>query len=146
MFESEETRRKTLTTNQEIGVVVNEKNNDVAKIERIRNKLNVSIIIAIDYDEFEKICKKDNLQSFVFQYDNINVQITIVTVISNKKNEVIKISFKYHNYTDVFNKIDASKLFEHRSHDDAIETKDKFFFSYLFIICLLRNLKFFKNI
>ena len=62
-----------------------EKNDDVAKIERICNELNVSIIIAINYNEFKKICKKNNLQLFVFQYNNINVQITIVIVILNKK-------------------------------------------------------------
>ena len=45
---------------------MNEKNNNVAKIKRIRNELNVLIIIVIDYDEFEKICKKNNLQLFVF--------------------------------------------------------------------------------
>ena len=73
---------------------MNEKNDDIAKSERIRNELNVSIIIAIDYDEFEKICKKDNLQSIVFQYDNINNKITMIIVISDKKNEIVKISFK----------------------------------------------------
>ena len=39
---------------------MNEKNDYVAKSERIYNELNVSIIIAIDYDEFEKICKKES--------------------------------------------------------------------------------------
>ena len=57
---------KILTTNQKTVAAMNEKNDDVAKNEQIRNGLNVSIIIAIDYDKFEKICKKNNLQLFVF--------------------------------------------------------------------------------
>ena len=51
---------------------MNKKNDNVAKIERIRNELNVLIKIAIDYNKFKKICKENNLQSFVFQYDDIN--------------------------------------------------------------------------
>ena len=35
---------------------MNEKNDNVAKNKRIRNELNVSIIIAIDYDKLKKIC------------------------------------------------------------------------------------------
>ena len=94
--------------------------------ERIRNKINVSNIIAIDYDEFEKLCRKDNLQAFVFQYNNISVKITVMTTIFDEKNEKI-ISFKYHNYTDVFDETNANKLSKHRSHDHAIEIKNKIF-------------------
>ena len=57
-FESAEIRIKALPADQETVAAMNKKNDDVAKIERIRNELNVSIIIAIDYNEFEKICKK----------------------------------------------------------------------------------------
>ena len=45
---------------------MNEKNDNVTNIKRIRDELNVSIIIVIDYNKFKKICKKNNLQSFVF--------------------------------------------------------------------------------
>ena len=93
--------------------------------ERIRNEINVSNIIAIDYDEFEKLCKKNNLQTFVFQYDNINAKITVMTTIFDEKNEKIKISFKYQNYANVFKKISTNKLLKHRFHDYAIETKNK---------------------
>ena len=86
------------------------------------------------------------MQLFVFQCDNINAQITIVIAISNKKDEIINISIKYYDYTDVFDETDANKMFKHRSYDYAIETKIKFFFPILFIICLLRNLKFVENI
>ena len=50
---------------------------------------------------------------------------------------MIDISLKYHNYIDVFDDINVNKLFKHRFHDHAIETKNKLFFSILFIICLL---------
>ena len=59
--------------------------------KRIRNERNVSNIVAIDYDEFEKLCKKDNLQAFVFQYDNISA--IVMTIIFDEKNEKT-ISFK----------------------------------------------------
>ena len=46
----------------------------------------------------------------------------------------------------MFDKIDANKLFKHKSYDYAIETKNKIFLSILFRICLLRNFKFFESI
>ena len=53
--------------------------------ERIRNERIVSNIIAMNYDKFEKFCKKNNLQLFVFQFDNISARITMITTIFNKK-------------------------------------------------------------
>ena len=76
----------------------------------------------------KKFVKKNSLQLFVFKYDKINAQITIMIVILNKKNEIIKISFKYHDFVDVFDETNANKLFEHRSYNHAIETKNKMFF------------------
>ena len=55
--------------------------------ERIRNEINVSNIIAIDYNEFEKLCRKDNLQTFVFQYNDISAKITMMTTIFDEKNQ-----------------------------------------------------------
>ena len=69
-----------------------------------------------------------------------------MTAILNQKNEIIKKSSKYHNYTDVFDENNVKKLFEHRFHDHAIEIKCKIFFSILSIICLLPNLKLSKNL
>ena len=109
--------------------------------ERIRNKINVSNIIAIDYDEFEKFCIKDNLQTFVFQYDNVNAKITVMTIISDEKNKKI-ISFKYQNYTNVFDKIDVNKLSKHKSYRMQSKRRIKYFYSNLFTICLLLSLKF----
>ena len=112
-----------MTADQDFAAVADEKNDDVTMNERIRNEINVSNIIAIDYDEFEKLCKKDNLQTFVFQYDNISA--TVMTTIFDEKNEKIKISFKYQNYADVFDEINANELLKHKSHDHAIKTKKK---------------------
>ena len=58
--------------------------------EQTRNEINVSNIVAIDYDEFEKLCTKDNLQAFVFQYDNISV--IVMTTIFDEKNEKVILS------------------------------------------------------
>ena len=74
-----------LTTDQHFAAVADEKNDDVAMNEQICNEINVSNIIAINYDEFEKLCRKDNLQTFVFQYDNINA--TVMKIIFDEKNE-----------------------------------------------------------
>ena len=60
----------------------------------------------------------------------------------------IKISFKYQNYADVFDKINANKLSKQRSYDYAIKTKNKIFYyflSNLFTFCLLLSLKFKKK-
>ena len=84
-----------MTANQDFAALMNEKNDDIAINEQIRNEINVSNIIAINYDKFKRLCKKDNLQLFVFQYNNINVKITMMTIILNNKNKIIKISFKY---------------------------------------------------
>ena len=36
--------------------------------------------------------------------------------------------FKYHSYTNLFDETNANKLFKHKSHDYAIETKNKILF------------------
>ena len=84
-----------MTVDQNSTAIIDKRNDDIAINKQIRNEINVSNIIAIDYNEFEKLCKKDNLQSFVFWYNNISVKITIMTTIFDKKNEIIKILFKY---------------------------------------------------
>ena len=134
-----------MIVNQDSATLVDERNDNVTMNERIRNKINVSNIIAIDYDEFEKLCRKDNLQAFVFQYDNISA--TMMTTIFDEKNEKI-ISFKYSNYADVFDKIDANKLSKYKCHDYAIETKNKisfFEFIYNLFIIELKTLRKYLN-
>ena len=72
----------------------------------------------------------------------------MITIISDEKNKKIKISFKYQNYANVFNKIDANKLLKHRSYDHAIETKNKilsFIFIYNLFITELEALKRYLN-
>ena len=64
--ESAKAHIKALTADQDSAAVADERNDDVTMNERIRNEINVSNIIAIDYDEFKRLCKKNNFQSFVF--------------------------------------------------------------------------------
>ena len=86
------------------------------------------------------------LLSFVFQYNNISA--TMMTIIFNKKDKKIKVSFKYQNYVDVFDEIDANELSEHRFHNYAIETKNKilfFEFIYNLFITELETLRKYLN-
>ena len=48
----------------------------------------------------------------------------MMTIILNKKNEIIKISCKYHNDINV----NINKLFKLRSYDHAMKTKNTFIF------------------
>ena len=47
-----------MTIDQKTVAAINEKNDDVAKNKRICHKSNVLIIIIINYNKFEKICRK----------------------------------------------------------------------------------------
>ena len=137
-----------MTADQIFAAVIDEKNDNVVMNEQIRNEINVSNIIAIDYNKFEKLCRKNNLQSFVFKYDNISANITVMTIIFDVKNKKMKILFKYQNYADVFNEINANKLFKHRFHNYIIETKNKIFsfeFIYNLFIIELKILKKYSN-
>ena len=119
------------------------KNDDVAMNEQICNEINVLNIIAIDYDEFDRLCRKDNLQLFMIQYDNISAKIIVMTTIFDEKNEKIKISSKYQfyqSYTNMFDETVANKLSKHRFHDHKIETKNKIY-SFEFIYNLLMFLQ-----
>ena len=76
-----------MTTDQNFAAVVDERNDNVAMNKQIRNEINVSNIIAIDYNEFKQLRNVNNLQSFVFQYDNIIVKITVMTIIFDEKDK-----------------------------------------------------------
>ena len=54
----------------------------------------------------------------------------MITIISNKKSERTKILFKFHDYTNLFDKINVNKLFKYKFHDYAIETKSNCFFRF----------------
>ena len=84
------------------------------------------------------------MQSFVFQYDNISVKMT---TIFDEKNKKIT-SFKYKNYTDVFDEINTNKLSKHKSHDHAMKTKNKIFsfeFIYNLFIIEFKTLRKYLN-
>ena len=74
--------------------------------------------------------------------------MTIMTIISNKKIEIITIQFKYYDYTNAFDKIDMNKLFKHKFYNHAIETKNKilsFDFIYILFITKLQNYRKYLN-
>ena len=67
-----------------------------------------------------------------------------MTTTFDEKNEKI-ISFKYQNYADVFDETDTNKLSKYRSHDYAIETKNKiFFFEFIYNLFII-ELEIFKK-
>ena len=71
-----------------------------------------------------------------------------MTTIFDKKDEKIKILFKYQNYVNVSNKINTNKLSKYRFHNHAIETKNKIFsfeFIYNLFIIKLETLKKYLN-
>ena len=71
-----------------------------------------------------------------------------MTIIFEGKNKIIKISFVYKNNIDVFDEIDANKLFKHRFRNYTIEIKNKIFFfefKYTLFIIELKILRKYLN-
>jgi hypothetical protein len=93
-----------------------------------KNRHNIDIII-INQLTFEKYCKRKNVQAFILQCnDMLDIEFLmndfiIETMIKSSK-EILE---KYKNFTDVFDKININKLFNHDSQDHAINTKNKMF-------------------
>ncbi len=91
-----------------------------------KNRHNVEITL-INQLIFEKYCKRKNVQAFILQCnDMLDIEflmsdLIIETMMKSSK----KIFEKYTDFADVFNKINADKLFEHDSQDHAINTKNK---------------------
>jgi hypothetical protein len=85
-----------------------------------------SIDIAIvDRDEFNEICRYENVQACTFEYEEI-VQVldrerSVAGAVTETENEH-KLPEKYQDFADVFDKANADKLPEHGPQDHAIET------------------------
>jgi hypothetical protein len=90
------------------------------------NWRNVDITI-INQLTFEKYCKRKNVQAFILQCNDMhNIEFSmnefiIETMIKSSK----KVLEKYKNFANVFDKINANKLFKHSSQNHAINTKSK---------------------
>jgi hypothetical protein len=97
------------------------------KIATSRNEESTkSINIAIvDRDEFNEICRYENVQACIFEYEEIVQMLDrerfVARMITEIENEH-KLSEKYQDFANVFNKTNVDKLSEHDSQNHAIET------------------------
>jgi hypothetical protein len=105
------------------------------KIATSRNEESTkSIDIAIvDKDEFNEICRYENVQACIFEYEEIvqmlNRKRFVTRAIIKIENEH-KLSEKYQDFADVFDKTNVDKLSEHDSQNHAIETIENKSFSF----------------
>jgi hypothetical protein len=91
-----------------------------------KNRHNVDMTI-INQLTFEKYCKRKNVQAFILQCnDMLDIEFLmsdfIIEMMMKSSKEILE---KYKDFADVFDKINADKLFEHDSQDHAINTKNK---------------------
>jgi hypothetical protein len=96
--------------------------------EEFTKSINITIV---NKDEFYEICRYENVQACIFEYEEIvqmlNRERFVARAIIKIENEH-KLSEKYQNFADVFNKTNVDKLSEHDSQNHAIETiKNKLF-------------------
>jgi hypothetical protein len=91
-----------------------------------KNRHNVDITI-INQLIFEKYCKRKNVQSFILQCnDMLDIEFSMNDLIIKAMMKSLKKIFeKYKDFANVFDKINANKLFKHDSQDHAINTKNK---------------------
>jgi hypothetical protein len=78
---------------------------------------------------FEKYCNRENVQAFILQCNDIldiefSMNDLIIEAMMKSSKEILE---KYKDFVNVFDKINADKLFEHDSQDHAINTKSKMF-------------------
>jgi hypothetical protein len=82
-------------------------------------------IVIVDKDEFNEICRYENVQACIFEYEEIvqmlNRKRFVTRAIIEIENEH-KLSEKYQDFANVFNKTNVDKLSEHDSQNHAIET------------------------
>jgi hypothetical protein len=93
-----------------------------------KNRHNV-VITMISQSTFKKYCKRKDVQAFILQCnDMLDIEFSMNNLIIETMMKSSKEIFeKYKNFANVFDKINANKLFEHDSQDHAINTKNKMF-------------------
>jgi hypothetical protein len=97
---------------------------DAKNVAKNRHNVDITIISQLT---FEKYCKRKNVQAFILQCnDMFDIEFSmndliIETMMKSSK----KILEKYKDFANVFDKINANKLFEHDSQNHAINTKNK---------------------
>ena len=115
------------------------KNNTVNNVENLSffskiscNDVDLSII---NYDKFKRIEQKKQTQAFVLKYFSIKSKFNLFVVETIDDNITMQaLFFCYHEFRDVFSKTIFEILFEHISHDHAIDIeKNMSFFESILI-------------
>ncbi len=91
-----------------------------------KNRHNVDITI-INQLTFEKYCKRKDVQAFILQCNNMldiefSINDFIIKTMMKSSKEIFE---KYKDFANVFDKINADKLFKHDSQNHTINTKNK---------------------
>jgi hypothetical protein len=100
--------------------------NDAKNIAKNRRNVDIAVINQLT---FKKYCKRKNVQVFILQCnDMLDIEFSmnefIIEAMMKSSKEIFE---KYKNFANVFDKINADKLFEHDSQDHVIDTKNKMF-------------------
>ncbi len=100
-------------------------NRDDAK-NAAKNRHNADIAV-VSQLTFEKYYKRKDVQAFILQCnDMLDIEFSMSDLIIETMMKSSKEIFeKYKDFADVFDKVNADKLFEHDSQDHAIDTKGK---------------------
>jgi hypothetical protein len=114
-------------------VIVSHASEDKIAISRNKESTKSIDIAMIDKDEFNEICRYENVQACIFEYEEIvqmlNRKRFVARVITEIENEH-KLFEKYQDFANVFDKINVDKLSEHDSQNHAIETIENKSFSF----------------
>jgi hypothetical protein len=99
---------------------------DAKNVAKNRHNVDITIISQLT---FEKYCKRKDVQAFILQCnDMLDIEFSmndfIIEMMMKSSKEIFE---KYKDFADVFDKINANKLFEHDSQNHAINTKNKMF-------------------
>jgi hypothetical protein len=90
-------------------------------------------IVIVDRDEFNEICRYENVQACIFEYEEIvqvlNQERFVARVIIKIENKH-KLFEKYQDFANVFNKANVDKLSKHDSQNHAIKTIENKSFSF----------------
>ncbi len=98
--------------------------NNAKNVAKNRHNVDIAIISQLI---FKKYCKRKNVQAFILQCNDIldiefSMNDFVIETMMKSSKEIFE---KYKDFADVFDKINADKLFEHDSQDHAIYTKNK---------------------
>jgi hypothetical protein len=114
-------------------MIANYVSEDKITISRNKESTKLIDITIVDKDEFNEICRYENVQAYIFEYEEIvqmlNRERFVARVVIEIENEH-KLSEKYQDFANVFDKTNVDKLREHDSQNHAIETIENKSFSF----------------